>query len=676
MKTLIWGGLAVATLSIAADLPAHGGVYRGPGDTVPSPPSGGRGSTPGPDGPETPVPGQPSFPDTGGPSTGGGGPPTGGGGRRGQPRGSSPTTGGGMEVGDDLTRWEFWWEFNKDPFIQLKRAIHANVATTGGDEYFMGFGKVAESKNSLRPSESQIVDEILPRLKEALDATDQRDITSACMVAMGKIGRDHRDFGILDMFRTRLTSRDLEVRQTAALSMGISQMTESIDDLIAIAMDTKRGRELCARTEIDDPTRSFAAYGCGLVAWATSDAELKGKVFEQLSRIVADRSISDRNIRVAAIQAIGLLRPDPNDARGRELLRRCYESLVDQYWRREVGPGEQLIQAHVPTAMSKLLLACPDADLRKDLQDDLLRTLAGKSRIQRSKQQIHQSCALALGQLATPSDAHVSKALLDYYKKGKDQQTRYFCLMALGQIGGDQNRDALLEVLQKGGKAIVKPWAAIALGVLCFDRLEAGGPVDPLVGRAMHARLREVKAPQAIAGLAIGLGLARYQDSADEIRALLEKHQNKDDVAGYLCIALALMDDRRAIPAIRQLVETSDRRPARLTQASVALGKLGDIRVAELLTEKLTEDSTILARMSAIASALGLIGDSRSVKPLGDMLLDDSLSDLTRAFAAVALGGVADKEDLPWNSKIGQNINYRAAVETLTNQQSGILDIL
>jgi hypothetical protein len=52
------------------------------------------------------------------------------------------------------------------------------------------------------------------------------------------------------------------------------------------------------------------------------------------------------------------------------------------------------------------------------------------------------------------------------------------------------------------------------------------------------------------------------------------------------------------------------------------------------------------------------------------------MSQLSRAFAAVALGGVADKESLPWNSKISTNINYRASVDTLTNKTSGILDIL
>ena len=57
------------------------------------------------------------------------------------------------------------------------------------------------------------------------------------------------------------------------------------------------------------------------------------------------------------------------------------------------------------------------------------------------------------------------------------------------------------------------------------------------------------------------------------------------------------------------------------------------------------------------------------------MLFDDDLTELTRAFAAVALGGVADKEKLRWNSKIARNMNYRAAVETLTQSGRGILDI-
>ena len=81
-------------------------------------------------------------------------------------------------------------------------------------------------------------------------------------------------------------------------------------------------------------------------------------------------------------------------------------------------------------------------------------------------------------------------------------------------------------------------------------------------------------------------------------------------------------------------------------------------------------------KLSAIAQAIGFIGDARTIAPLKKLLFDDKLGELSRAFAAVALGGIADKEDLPWNSKIGEGINYRAAVETLTNGQAGILDLL
>ena len=76
------------------------------------------------------------------------------------------------------------------------------------------------------------------------------------------------------------------------------------------------------------------------------------------------------------------------------------------------------------------------------------------------------------------------------------------------------------------------------------------------------------------------------------------------------------------------------------------------------------------------ATAIGFIGDRRSIQPLKQLLFDEQLGDLCGAFAAVALGGVADKAPLPGTSTMGVNMNYRASVETLTDGQAGILDIL
>jgi HEAT repeat protein len=89
-------------------------------------------------------------------------------------------------------------------------------------------------------------------------------------------------------------------------------------------------------------------------------------------------------------------------------------------------------------------------------------------------------------------------------------------------------------------------------------------------------------------------------------------------------------------------------------------------------------DASALSSQAAISSALGFIGDARSIDPLITMLQDKQKTDRARGFAAVALGIVSDKEDLPWNTKISVNINYRANTTTLTaaDTGTGILDIL
>lgn len=687
ISSLVCAGLACALPETAL---AHGGQYRGPGDVVPPNPGGGGGRTPGPAGPSTPGPGGPATPGPAGPSTPGpAGPGTGG--PAGPGPAAGPTTGGGIQLEDDLTRWEFWWEFNKDPFINLRQAIHTDEVTTNSDAFFMGAGRQNVSKDTRKPTDAQILNDILPALNRALDATDQRDITSSCMIAMAKIGKDTESIKILDIFRERLKVNDQEVRESAAVAMGISQMTDAVADLVELVGDTPAGRKLCDRPEVDDRTRSFAAYGLGLVGWATSSNDVKKQCFTPLKGILEDKDISDRNVRVAAINGIALLKPDTsNDA---ALMVECLDAL-DAFYGQDLGSGEELIQAHVPPAIAKLYESIDlESESNKPLADRLEKYKEGwlnelRGRTKKKNILSSQSVVTALGRTTQPNDGkkdtpkldyEISVALLDYFEKGKDQQTQYFSLMALGQIGGEENRVGLLEALRKGKKALEKPWAAVSLGVLAHKNYEVMGlrkTVDSGVGEQLLRELREQKNPSTLSALAIGLGLVQYQDAADQLRELLEDKKNVDELAGYICIGLALMNDQKSLQAIQDLVKTSVRRPSRLQQAAIALGKLGDKSAAETLVTLMTEGDQNLAKMSAIASALGFIGDRRTIDPLTKMLFDEGLTDISRAFAAVALGGVADKEMLPWNSKIGVNMNYRASVETLTNQVSGILDIL
>src|SRR6185503_15882982 len=106
------GGL----LGLEAPSFAHGGQYRGPGDTVPPGGGGGAGgggpASAGPAGPAAPAPSAPGRPGAARP-----GAPTSAGARRGVT--------GSVDTGVDLTLWTFWWEFNREPYLDLRTAIQS-----------------------------------------------------------------------------------------------------------------------------------------------------------------------------------------------------------------------------------------------------------------------------------------------------------------------------------------------------------------------------------------------------------------------------------------------------------------------------------------------------------------------------------------------------------------------
>lgn len=295
---------SVLALSLfALDVNAHGGQYRGPGDIVP--PGAGRGA-PGTPGPTTPGPGGPTTPGPGvGPQTPG---PTQRPGMPGGGRGPVTPGMGGVDL-DNFEGWQFWWEFNKDQFIRLKSKIHTFEVESGSEDFFLGATK--GSVNILKPSEGDIQFKILPALKKAMDLTSQRDIQTACMVAMAKLGKNHAEFKLRDVFVKNLKSKDQEVRETAALALGIAGLNEkeTVDILISLVTDSPEGRKLCDRSEVDDRTRSFSIYSLGLLAnYNIQDEALRSLVMKTFIKMLAEHEISSRNMKIAIINAMGLLR--------------------------------------------------------------------------------------------------------------------------------------------------------------------------------------------------------------------------------------------------------------------------------------------------------------------------------------------------------------------------------
>ena len=678
--------VACAMALLVATLHAHGGQYRGPGNVTP-PSASGAGSTAG-----AAPSGSPSSPT-----------PTGAGaaGRASTPPGSAPrsvsarpTAGNaprGYAVGDDLGRWEFWWEFGKDPFLDLRTSLFRSRRADAGQKLWnprLG----ARGRDILPPNAADCRD-VAEQLRALLAAARDRDTVSACAIALAKIGPERAGFPLLPELLPLLQRGDQELRETAAVALGISgaldaRTVQVLRDLVA---DAPAARRLGDRGPVNTRTRAFAAFGAGLLLRRCRTPATSMRLVRTLLDVVDHADEHDRNMVVAAIEALALF---PNDWRGAaaDALRGQIIDRLGAFYDRDLGAGAQLLQAHVPTAIAGLV---PPGDASVDAwRDRFAAELRGGLRAtggaQRSKVNPHvaQSCALALGVLCRPwddeqSDSHIAGELLTrVYHDHRDQQTRAFATLSLGRIGGERGRAFLLGELTTANKALEQPWIAVALGVIGADlraRGEhegAGADAYEQLTTALLGQLDNVRNPSTVGALAVGLGLTGTSEARDPLRRHLVTHRKRDAVAGYVALSLGLLQDARAVPDLRSLREASARRPFVLLQSVRALGLLGDRALNDQLVAELQASGQSVARLAATATALGQIGDRRCLPALQELASDDDATPLSRAFAAVALGSVCDKDPLPWNAAYASYINYRASTETLTDGGAGILDLL
>jgi len=658
---------ALTALAAVCSAAPHGGGYRNPPGFIPrkAPPVG-AGATERPDSPLAP----PQPDNASGPRTGGASPGPVGPGARPPAGGSGPATGGGIVLGPDPTRWQDWWELNRDPYLRLREAVRAPSVVTGSAEFFMGAGR-QRGTDTRAPTDEMVREIVAPRLRALLEGDPHRDLETAAMVALAKVGQDRASFDVVPLLEARLRDPDQEVRETAALALGLSGAPQGIAILDSLVLDTDRARQRVERGRVEDRIRAFAAYG---LAFAARDGgiELQSTVVATLERLL-DGETEDRDLEVAAILGIGIAIPQGSDGATRRLRARALEDLR-RVWDRAGGPGHDTVRCHAATSLARLLADEPSESVLAAFHAGrFAATLSAAD----AGDDLKRAAALALGTLGARLDpdrrAAAARALIDASRDAKDHQVRFFSLIGLGGVGGDEARSYLLEQLATGTRALVRPWAALGLGILV--RTAGEDVTDSTVATALAAQLEEVRTPEARAAFAVALGLCRAEDEADRIRVLLDELASQDEVAGHLCTSLALLGDERAIPRLRELVQTSARRPQRLRDAAVALGALGDHEAAELLMAGLADGRPTLAQVASIATGLGLIGDRRSIEPLLDLASDQSAPDLARAFAVVALGQVVERSQLPWNTPLAVGTNYRAAVETLLDGVRGILDL-
>ncbi len=680
--------IASSSVLLALPLRAHGGFSPGP-PAVPPPPEVSSGGSSG--GSKGSSPSRPPAPMSPGPAA------------PGAPAGASaspaPLTGGTLEP--DLTDWGLWWDLNKAAYLELKAHVHSPGAVSGIEGWYLGENERTRA-GSLQPSAQQVREQVVPALLAVLEREQDHDLVSGAMVALAKIGHDEssaesrRFEAALGRF---LVDPNQEIRETAAVSLGILASPRAISTLANLLWDTDSGRALVKRHEVDYRTRAFAAYGLGLIGARTASDNDRALILAALRRAFERDETSTPDLAVAclvafsivplatleprAARALGEKAEDPPESSRQAQLEYLLAVLRDR--RREVR-----VRAQCPIALARLLAGLPperSEAFRAYVAGELIARLEPK----RELPELVQSCVLALGAIgsadAAPLDGRIRAALENAFQQASETQARGFALIALAQVGGRrgpgdwaagsvQAAEFLLRQMIDG-KGTLRPWAALACGVLghALLRSDPAAPLADRLRRGVRSVLADERDPSRLGACAIAAGLLRDRESAPLLLERLAKAL-PDEARGRVATGLGLLGYHEALPLLRQLVGESTYRPLLLRECAIALGVLGDKEAAPLLVG-LLQEARSMATQTTISTALGFIGDQRSIEPLLLRLGDRERSERSRGYAAVALGNVADKERLPWNANFALGLNYRASTSTLTDplRGGGILDI-
>ena len=566
-------------------------------------------------------------------------------------RGASSGGNAGAEAPVAWDSWEFWWDANSAEFLSLRGRRKAKGVSSGLVSLLTGKGLRRRTADGIRPNNRMVAEQIVPALTQLMGAR-AGDIADSAVLALARISDPDQDPDVLDALLPQLAHKELSVRSSSALALGVLGDDRAVDALMALSRDSSRGRQLVGGGQVSSLVRCFSAISLGMLG--TRDS------IDCLRSLVEGLGPSERELSVAA--CLGLSQVPRDHARADAVLELASERLADRY-------TDSLLKAHLVTVVAKvggpkhvpeLLALLMDRDT-----DPVLR----------------QSLALALGRVAEVSQPEAVQRLQQVIEGERDALTRHLAILALGRMGG---RDPLVadheaahaeiesmlvrELAGKGKQSAHRSWAGLA-AALYARGCGAGPRSDRIVERLAHAYGRESD-PAHKGAFAVGLGLAGARSAGPDLARDLTEHH--DEVfRGHLAIALGLLRERESVDDLMRLC-SDPRTPATLRRkAATGLGLMGERKAVESLVSVL-ERAGSLGEIAGAAAALGLLGDRDAVTPLVQRATDDSAGALTRGFSAAALGLLAERSRLPFHAKLLADSHYLAR----TAAMSELMDIL
>ncbi|MFT7664787.1 MAG: hypothetical protein ACI87A_003021, partial [Planctomycetota bacterium] len=358
---------------------AHGGAYRGPGDSAPAGAGGGGGG---------PTAGSGSGSSGNAPTSAGAGPTAPG--RKASPTGPStgstaPSNPGGISVGIDETDWSRWWELNKDPYLELKSRLYGFNSGSGNNSILLGGLPANLTKNSLRPSQDQVRKLIVPALLNALKTESHNEIITACLIAIAKSGSNESVQAALKIQETCipfLADSNQEIAETAALALGILGHDAGAEILQELLLDSPRARrDFVKSNRVHYRTRSFAAYALSIIGDRTNSPRVRTNIVAALFEALDGNSSGTKDIRVACMVALGrtpLANAMPTQTtvpREQWAPSSCRVAEIDTLQALLKSDREDfMVRAHAPTTLVALLKDLPKSVL-KPLRAEVANTL-------------------------------------------------------------------------------------------------------------------------------------------------------------------------------------------------------------------------------------------------------------------------------------------------------------
>ena len=546
-----------------------------------------------------PTPGDPAPPIT--PDAGPTGPTT--------PReGARPTTPGANPRGG-ATRsrpsapnyagsWEIWWELNREHLLGLRQTLKRNEAVTGERA---GPELMAAHRARVRVA-----------LRKIASGTADDRLRAAALCALGRAGEDADARLFLGILRAR--GQRAVVREAAAMGLGC---LPRIDDS-AVRNEVRaffRGL-LEGRGPLTGRTRMLAIM-------ATSLRGREDSVITMTLAARCNKGFKSANEAAAILYACGL-------AGDRELV----PAVTTAARTGKLGKRRLHDAARSHAVLALGMIGEPSAV--KTL-DEILRSRSAQVHTRRS-------AALAFGLLLRSDrlDADqvlkARRALMRAFDKERDPLVQGFCAVSMGNAREPFGMDVLQSAVDRSGNAVVRPYAALALG-LAARRLD--GKKARKVRNFLLREFPKARDVELAGALSIALGLSRAKEAKERLFERLEWKRLKAAVRAPAIQGLGLLGETS--PRIeRTLIEALEDGTHRVEEdAALALGMLGRRSAARILVDKLvrTRSEPVQAHMVA---ALSHLGGTAAIEPLLAVLADASNKHTIRASAASALGILVD----------------------------------